>query len=99
MRHRPWPIPDRPWAMQMRWCDLLFAHWTVDAAAVRRLIPPSLELDLFDGRAYVGAVPFRMEGVKPRWVPSLAWSGCISGTELADVCELQRQTRRVVFQS
>lgn len=69
--HRPWPIPNRPWAMRMRWCDLLFAHWTVDTAVVRRLIPEGLELDLFDGRAYVGVVPFRMEGVKPRGIPAL----------------------------
>ena len=33
---RPWPAPARPWAMRMRWCDLLFAHWRVEAAA-----PPS----------------------------------------------------------
>jgi uncharacterized protein YqjF (DUF2071 family) len=57
--------------MRMRWCDLLFAHWAVDAAVVRRLIPKGLELDLFDGRAYVGVVPFRMEGVKPRGLPAL----------------------------
>jgi uncharacterized protein YqjF (DUF2071 family) len=55
----------------MRWCDLLFAHWSVDAAVLRRLIPAGLELDLFDGRGYVGAVPFRMEGVRPRFVPAL----------------------------
>ena len=56
--------------MRMRWCDLLFAHWIADAAVLRRLIPGGLELDLFDGSAYVGAVPFRMEGVTPRWVPA-----------------------------
>ena len=55
--------------MRMRWRDLLFAHWTADAAALRGLIPEGLELDLFDGSAYVGVVPFRMEGVTPRWVP------------------------------
>lgn len=71
MANRPWPVPDRPWTMRMRWCDLLFAHWTVDAVALRRLIPEVLELDLFDGEAYVGAVPFRMEGVTPRRVPAL----------------------------
>lgn len=71
MRDRPWPVPDRPWAMSMRWCDLLFAHWPMDAAAVRGLIPEGLELDVFDGSAYVGAVPFRMEAVRPRWVPAL----------------------------
>jgi|SRR5580658_2784539 hypothetical protein len=71
MTHRPWPVPDRPWTMRMRWCDLLFTHWAVDAAILRRLIPEGLELDLFDGQGYVGAVPFRMEGVTPRLVPAV----------------------------
>jgi uncharacterized protein len=44
-------------------------HWRVEAEALRRLIPGGLELDLFDGQAYVGAVPFTMEGVSPRLVP------------------------------
>ena len=68
---RPWPAPARPWAMRMRWCDLLFAHWRVEPAALRRLIPGGLELDLFDGHAYVGAVPFTMEGVSRRLVPDV----------------------------
>src|SRR6202162_5277224 len=32
--HRPRPIPTRPWAMQMRWRELLFAHWLVDPSVV-----------------------------------------------------------------
>ncbi len=71
MTHRTWPVPGRPWVMQMRWVDLLFAHWAVDAAVLRRLIPAGLDLDLFDGQAYVGAVPFRMEGVTLRRVPAI----------------------------
>jgi uncharacterized protein YqjF (DUF2071 family) len=71
MTHRTWPVPDRPWTMRMRWRDLLFAHWAVDSAVLRKLIPSRLELDLFDGQAYVGAVPFRMEGVTPRLAPRL----------------------------
>ncbi len=69
--HRPWPIPQRPWAIRMRWLNLLFAHWTADAARVAALIPPGLELDLFEDRCYVGAVPFVMEGVTPRLIPPL----------------------------
>ena len=71
MTCRPWPVPTRPWAMRMRWCDLLFAHWTADPAVLRPLIPPKLELDLFDRRAYIGAIPFRMEGVTPRGFPDI----------------------------
>ena len=55
----------------MRWRNLLFAHWEIDPTTVGRLIPAGLELDLFDGRAYVGAVPFVMEGVSPRLIPRL----------------------------
>ncbi len=54
----------------MRWVDLLFAHWPVEADALRPLIPDGLEVDLFDGRAYLGIVPFRMEDVGPRFLPA-----------------------------
>ena len=57
--------------MRMRWRELLFAHWVVDAGVVRPLIPAALQLDLFDGLCYVGAVPFLMENVTPRFVPPL----------------------------
>ena len=54
----------------MRWVDLLFAHWPVEADALRALIPPALELDTFDGQAWLGIVPFRMEDVAPRGLPA-----------------------------
>ena len=57
--------------MQMRWRELLFAHWVVDASVVRPLIPARLQLDLFENRCYVSAVPFLMERVAPRLVPPL----------------------------
>ncbi|MDP9115500.1 MAG: DUF2071 domain-containing protein [Acidobacteriota bacterium] len=55
----------------MRWLELLFAHWIVPVADVRPLIPAALQLDLFESRCYVGAVPFLMENVGPRYVPPL----------------------------
>jgi uncharacterized protein YqjF (DUF2071 family) len=56
----------------MRWHDLLFMHWPVDAAIIRPLIPAALRIDTFDGQAWIGVVPFRMTGVRPRCVPSIA---------------------------
>jgi uncharacterized protein YqjF (DUF2071 family) len=53
----------------MRWVDLLFAHWPIDPDALRPLIPAGLEVDTFDGRAWVGVVPFGMENVGPRGLP------------------------------
>ena len=38
---------------------------------LRPHIPPDLEIDTFDGRAWLGIVPFRMSGVRLRWTPAL----------------------------
>jgi uncharacterized protein len=71
--HRPWPMPDRPWIMSQTWHDLLFAHWPIDAAQLRPLVPACFELEVFDGEAWVGVVPFLMTNVSLRRVPALPW--------------------------
>ena len=71
--HRPWPLPDQPWVMAQSWHDLLFAHWQVDAAALRSLLPSQLQIDTFDGNAWLAVVPFRMTGVRLRGIPALPW--------------------------
>jgi uncharacterized protein YqjF (DUF2071 family) len=59
----------------MRWHDLLFAHWRVDPARLRAHVPAELDLDAFDGSGWLGIVPFRMSGVRPRCLPPLPrWS-------------------------
>lgn len=68
---RTWPLPRSPWVMRMGWHDLLFAHWRVDPDALRPFIPSPLELDLRDGEAWIGVVPFRMTDVAPRCVPAI----------------------------
>ncbi len=50
--------------------DLLFAHWPVSVEALRPLIPAKLEIETFDGTAWLGIVPFRMEDVAPRFLPA-----------------------------
>jgi len=71
--HRPWPMPDSPWIMTQSWHDLLFAHWPIDADRLRTRVPPELPLDLHDGQAWLGVVPFRMTNVGPRGLPALPW--------------------------
>ena len=61
--------PEGPNAGTQNWRDLLFVHWTFDPAIVRKLVPDVLELDLWEGRAYVGLVPFAMEEVRPSFIP------------------------------
>jgi hypothetical protein len=69
--HRPWPLPDRPWIMRQTWHDLLFAHWPIDPALLHSRIPRAFTLDLFEGQAWLGIVPFRMTNVAPRFVPAV----------------------------
>ena len=64
-------MTTRPWVMRMRWTDLLFAHWPMDPAVLAPLVPPELTVDTFDGRAWLGIVPFRMEDVAPRGLPAV----------------------------
>ena len=68
-RVAPTVRPAGPPAGYQRWRELLFVHWSYDAAQVRALVPRSLELDLWGGRAWVGLVPFRMQATRPRWMP------------------------------
>jgi len=71
--HRPWPLPNRPWLMAQTWHNLLFAHWPLPPELIAPLIPPPLTVDTFDGQAWIGVVPFRMTGVRPRWITSVPW--------------------------
>ncbi|MFO0828444.1 MAG: DUF2071 domain-containing protein [Phycisphaerales bacterium] len=57
--------------VHMRWHDLAFLHWPVDADVMRSRVPRELEVDTFDGRAWVGLVPFEMCDCRFRGVPQL----------------------------
>ena len=70
MSQRQWPTPKRPWLIAQEWSDLLFAHWRLPVEVVAPLIPPGLELELWEGGAWVGIVPFHAV-IHPRFVPSV----------------------------
>ncbi len=53
------------------WQDLLFVHWEVDERELRKIVPPQLELDTWDAKCLVGAVPFRMRKIRSWWMPRL----------------------------
>jgi len=57
--------------MRMTWSDLLFAHWSIDPAKLRSLIPDELEIDTWEGRAWVALVPFLMSGVRKAYFPPM----------------------------
>jgi uncharacterized protein YqjF (DUF2071 family) len=64
--HRPSPLPERRWLLAQSWEHLLFAHWRVEKRALRPHVPTALELDEFDGSAWVSLTPFRVAGTRFR---------------------------------
>jgi uncharacterized protein YqjF (DUF2071 family) len=54
LRERP---AGRP-VMRQIWRHLGFLHWSVAPGEIARALPPGLEVDTFDGAAWVGIVPF-----------------------------------------
>jgi uncharacterized protein YqjF (DUF2071 family) len=57
----------------MAWERLLFAHWSINPSLVKKLLPDGLELDLFDGKAWIGVIPFEMVGTRPRICPPITY--------------------------
>jgi uncharacterized protein YqjF (DUF2071 family) len=53
------------------WNYLLFAHWPVDPAVLRPLIPAGLEIDTFAAQAWVGIVPFWITRLRGRGLPAV----------------------------
>ena len=67
--------------MLQRWIDLSFVHWAFDASDVRPLVPGNLEIDTFDGAAWIGLIPFRLQIRRPG-VPYLPWLSSFPETNL-----------------
>jgi uncharacterized protein YqjF (DUF2071 family) len=56
--------------MHHRWETLTFLHWDYPLDAVQRLLPASLKVEPWEGRAWVGLVPFHMR-VRPPLGPAI----------------------------
>mgnify|MGYP001166171881 CR=1 FL=1 len=65
---------DRPIFYQ-NWNHLLFLHWKVPAEVIQERLPEGLKVDLWNGSAYLGIIPFMMEGLRPSFAFALP---CIS---------------------
>src|SRR5260370_520901 len=70
--------------MFQRWLHLLFLHWPVSPEIVQMTLPKGLQVDTFEGNAWVGIVPFFMQGVRP--------AGFISFPGISNFLELNLRT-------
>lgn len=48
-------------------------HWEVPLEILRECVPADMEIDTFEGRAYVSLVAFTMKKVRPKNLPSLSY--------------------------
>ncbi|REE83907.1 hypothetical protein A8990_11686 [Paenibacillus taihuensis] len=69
--NRGWPLPRSPWVMNQTWMHLLFLHYPVSPDVVAPLLPQGMELDLYEGSAWLSIVPFQMRDVRPRFLPPI----------------------------
>ncbi|WP_234044890.1 YqjF family protein [Haloferula rosea] len=69
MRDRPIGRP----VMSQRWANLLFLHWQVDPEELSPHLPEGLHLDLHEGNAWLGIVPFHMQRIRPSGLLPLPW--------------------------
>ena len=59
--------------MHQKWGKLLFIHWRIDEKLLRPLIPQPLEIDTFDGTAWIAIAPFTMWDIRafPPYLPAV----------------------------
>lgn len=62
--------PRQDAVVQQRWETITFLHWDYPIDVVQRLLPPTFEVEPWDGRAWVGLLPFFMR-VRPLIGPPL----------------------------
>lgn len=70
--HRTIELPKGKWHYYQEWNHVLFFHWAIDAEVLKPLIPAGVDLDLFEGKAYLSLVPFTMQNIRPSFLPAFS---------------------------
>jgi uncharacterized protein YqjF (DUF2071 family) len=67
VRNRPsaWPL------LHQHLSGLVFMHWSFEPHDLRALVPARLELDLFEGKAWVGLAAFTVSRMRPSLLPPI----------------------------
>ena len=91
-------LPGRTF-MRQCWRDLTFVHWRADPELVAPLMPPGIRVDVYDGAAWVGLIPFRMVSARIGPFPAAPWLGTFAETNVRLYGVDESGRRGVVFLS
>lgn len=69
------PRPVRRAVMVQGWFDLAYVHFRYDPDEIAALLPPGLDVDIHDGSAWVGLIPFSMRGIGLPRLPAVPYLG------------------------
>ena len=69
------PQPVRRAVMKQGWYDLAYIHFRYSVEEVARILPDGLEVDVCDGSAWVGLIPFSMRGIGVPGLPAVPYFG------------------------
>ncbi|MFC3418404.1 YqjF family protein [Salinicoccus hispanicus] len=63
------PLPEGPWSMYQRWEDLMCMHIPVEPEVLLPHVPDELELDIYDGSAWISIFSFNVRNMQLRGMP------------------------------
>jgi len=56
--------------MLQRWHEISFFHWSCEPGVLQGRLPAGLQLDRFDGKAWISLTPFLLTGLRPPLFPA-----------------------------
>src|SRR5436190_13929758 len=56
-------------AMLQGWHEITFFHWSCDPGFLKGRLPPQLQIDTFEGKAWISLTPFLLTGLRPPFLP------------------------------
>ncbi len=71
--HRTWDLPVESWKYYQEWNNALFMHWEVPIEILAECVPEDMQIDTFEGKAYISLVAFTMEKIRPKNLPSISY--------------------------
>ena len=69
------PEPVKRAVMVQQWRDLAYIHWRYPIDEIQSLLPAGVEVDSFDGSAWVGLIPFSMRNIGLPGLPAVPYFG------------------------